>query len=58
MTNGGLRRRFPCDDYVYFTLHFTLEDKDLKINPIVVLKNSAHFERYVSGIFDNEESIR
>jgi hypothetical protein len=21
--------------------------------PMVVLKNSAHFERYVSGIFDN-----
>jgi len=24
---------------------------------MVVLKNSAHFERYVSGIFANEEKI-
>ena len=58
MTSGCLRRRFPCVDDIYFTLQFTLEDKDLKINPIVVLKIAAHFARYVRGIFDNEESFR
>jgi hypothetical protein len=30
--------------------------KHLQLNIMVGLRNTAHFERYVSGIFDSEEN--
>ncbi len=55
MNCAPLGRRFPFVGAIHNTFRITWKDGDLETISMVGLKTTAQFERYASGIFDNQE---